>query len=567
MHTLWVREHNRVARFIRANNPSITGEEVFLIARDIVTSEVQKITYEDFLPILLGDSLCTLLPEYQNYNDEVFPNIPNAFATAAYRYGHSQIQPMFDRLNANYRSIPAGPLKLVDAFFNTSHVREFGLDPLLRGLLQKNARTVDEFLNSILTNRLFADDADAPGLDLASLNIQRGRDHGIPTYLVWKQWAKRYCGVESEFRNELTHIRLLQTYGSLDNVDLFVGGLAEKPLPGGLVGAVFGCIFGKTFQAVRDGDRFFYNNADPDTALFTADQRAQIARSSLSRVICDNTNITSIQRNAFMAGQSRVPCSNITSMNLSVFIKKCFIRVGTNLSQDIIVSSRSTFTNESLNIRYVDDNSPDCFSFQCPLDVAVRLRVRPRRSIVRGCTHQTGGTLRPSQARNISDVYTISLFPHEVLESSGIYPSYSSCMNGAVTAVTFNCPPQSVMQAAVAPNLEEYSDFNLPDYISNQEALNSIRNGGSGRLFPGIPQGAQTSSDAELANLMSQLLEKLNARMTEIETNTAPPGAAKKAEEVEASSVDEEAKTAEATHPMMSNDAIISELEKLLQKV
>ncbi len=152
-------------------------------------------------------------------------------------------------------------IDLVDAFFNCTRLEESqGTDPLVRGLLEKNARKVDEFLNNILTTRLFADDADTPGLDLASLNVQRGRDHGLPNYLRWKDWAKRTCGIESKFRSELTKIRLLQTYGSLNDVDLFVGGLAEQAIPGGLVGATFACIFGQTFTAVRDGDRFYYEN-------------------------------------------------------------------------------------------------------------------------------------------------------------------------------------------------------------------------------------------------------------------------------------------------------------------
>ena len=231
MHTLWVREHNRVAQFLRNNNPSLSGDAIFSIARDIITSEIQKITYHDFLPILLGDEFDDLIPAYNNYDSSVDPAVPNAFATAAYRYGHSQIQPMFARLDSSYQPSPEGPLPLVDAFFNISHVVNFGTDSILRGLVTNNARQVDEFLNSILTNRLFAADADTPGMDLASLNIQRGRDHGLPQYLIWKQWAQLYCGVESEFRNELTDTRLLQNYGSLDNVDLFVGGLAERRSP------------------------------------------------------------------------------------------------------------------------------------------------------------------------------------------------------------------------------------------------------------------------------------------------------------------------------------------------
>ena len=130
---------------------------------------------------------------------------------------------------------------------------------------------------------------------------------------------KRTCGISSEFENQLTFIRLLQTYGSLETVDLWVGGLAEERLPGSLVGATFACIFANTFTALREGDRFYYENDDA-TALFTADQRAAIERASLSRIICDNAdNIQEIQRNAFRFDQQRVSCSQIPVVNLNAW--------------------------------------------------------------------------------------------------------------------------------------------------------------------------------------------------------------------------------------------------------
>ena len=131
-------------------------------------------------------------------------------------------------------------------------------------------------------------------------------------------------------------------------MDLFVGGLAESPLPGGaLVGAVFACIFSKTFTSARNGDRFFYENPDPDTAIYTPAEIAEIEKTSLSRVICDNTDITEIQPNAFLS-EDRVSCSNIPSMDLSVFYPTvtlpdfCYLKVSSTGSFGYAaVSSRS----------------------------------------------------------------------------------------------------------------------------------------------------------------------------------------------------------------------------------
>ena len=452
MHTIWVREHNRIATALSALNPQWDEEKLFQEARKIVGAQIQKITYKDYLPLLIGDRLPELILDYsvQGYNDQTDPSIPNAFATAAYRYGHSQIQPFFDRLDENYNPLPQGPLQLVDAFFNpSSYVESGGTDPILRGLVTRQARFVDEFLNNILTNQLFATDSSAPGLDLASLNIQRGRDHGLPPYLTWKRWALEQCGIESDFRNELTKIHLLQTYGTLETVDLFVGGLAEEPLKGGLVGATFACIFARTFEAVRDGDRFYYENADPATGIFTAAQRAEIEKASLSRVICDTSdNIQNIQPNAFLANQDRVPCTQISQIDLSAWQEGgvklpsiCYARVGVtdNNRQSHRIYSASGFEDQSV-FRYhysrirVRRRDFGCLSIRCPQPSrVVDTAIYPGFFSV--CSMESNSNLPTSTL----DFYAQVLDTSHVSDSNGIYLTKSSCNAGSVNAVEFTC--------------------------------------------------------------------------------------------------------------------------------
>ena len=92
MHTIWMREHNRIADELQALNPLWDREEVFQTARKVVGAEIQKITYKDYLPLLLGQSgFNELIGNYTGYNDAINPGVPNGFSTAAYRFGHSQI--------------------------------------------------------------------------------------------------------------------------------------------------------------------------------------------------------------------------------------------------------------------------------------------------------------------------------------------------------------------------------------------------------------------------------------------------------------------------------------------
>jgi len=119
MHTIWLREHNRVARELGSLNPHWDDERIFQEARRIVGALIQKITYVDYLPKVLGPEVFNLvIGPYPGYNPQVNAGTANAFATAAYRYGHSLIRPDFDRLDAEYRPLAIGPLNLVNAFFN-----------------------------------------------------------------------------------------------------------------------------------------------------------------------------------------------------------------------------------------------------------------------------------------------------------------------------------------------------------------------------------------------------------------------------------------------------------------
>ena len=375
MHTLWLREHNRIAMRLSEINPFWNDERIFQEARKIVGALIQKITYIDYLPKVLGPTVFNeVIGPFRGYDRRVDPGVANSFATAAYRYGHSLVRPMFTRLGSKYQPLGIGPLNLVDAFFNPSQFRaSFGTDPLLRGLVTENANRFDEFVNSVLTTQLFQTDS-SPGMDLASLNIQRGRDHGLPPYLTWQRFcSKVFENLYSdtpEFENELTLVHFLQLYGSLDTVDLWIAGLAEERLPGAFFGPTFACIFGITFSNVRDGDRFFYERP----VVFSPSQLKEIQRDTLSRVICDNSDgINQIQPDAFLSNQTRVSCDSLPRIDLNQWREEpCFVRVevmARNVPLLVQVFSRSIrrqFTSFSNQFRASRASEFQCVQVACP---------------------------------------------------------------------------------------------------------------------------------------------------------------------------------------------------------
>ncbi len=318
MHTIWMREHNRIARKLAEINPCWIDEKLYQEARKLVGAQMQVITYNEFLPMLFGTHYETYVPPYTGYNPFIDASIPNSFATAAYRFGHSLVRNQLLRLDKNFSRLDIGHLPLERAFFNPRvYFESGGTDPLLRGLLVDRSNPTDEFLNSVLTSKLFTEGPEKLGMDLASLNIQRGRDHGIPSYRTWQRFCERvFPGKDATFRYAKTTQTLKDLYGEdgyKNGMDLWVGGLAEDRLLTSQVGPTFACILGLTFSRLRDGDRFWYDSP----YVFTPAQRFEIKRASLSKVVCTNADdIPEVQRSAFMAGGERVSCQSIPEVNL-----------------------------------------------------------------------------------------------------------------------------------------------------------------------------------------------------------------------------------------------------------
>jgi len=279
MHTLFVREHNRIVDVIKVNNPSSTADELFQDARRIVIAEIQKITFEEFLPALIG---ANTIPAYSGYDDTVNPNIMNEFSVAAYRLGHSMVSDSMWRLNSFGDEIGAGHIALRDVFFKGPQIlkQSHQLDPILRGLAAKEHQVLDTKLVNNLRNFLFGPPG-AGGLDLAALNIQRGRDHGIGSYNDAREamGLNRHTSFADISSNVEMQNLLAQAYDDIDDVELWVGGLAEDAdlNNGSQVGELYRKVIAKQFSAIRDGDRFWYEGD-----YLTSDEKALVANSSLA---------------------------------------------------------------------------------------------------------------------------------------------------------------------------------------------------------------------------------------------------------------------------------------------
>lgn len=287
MHTLWYREHNRVADMLAKVNPSWNDETLFQETRRIIIAEIQKITYDEWVPAVLGKSESAKMSA-NAYNKLTEATVSNSFATAAMR---------------SIKSLSDGKPKLYDEdrqtnesifmrnyFHNPAVLRQAGVaDSLIRGLATQPSQKLDIYFADDLINKLYTNGH--YGFDVLSFDVQRGRDHGLPGYNNFRAFcglkkAKTFSGFKDVISPENV-ATLSRVYASPHDVDLIIGGLLEKPKKDALFGPTFSCIVNEQMARTRKGDRYFYdNNKQPKP--FTKDQLAQIKRATLARIMCDN---------------------------------------------------------------------------------------------------------------------------------------------------------------------------------------------------------------------------------------------------------------------------------------
>lgn len=329
-HALFLREHNRVARLLWSLNPDWPDEKVYQEARRVVIAEIQHITYNEWLPLILGPivmrdfklELSQANGGYSmDYDQETDPSIINEFAGAAYRL-HSLVQSSF-----NFQTIDGQLIqqfKLRQIFNNPASLyREGNYDGCIHSMTNEPAQSLDNHFSEEITNHLFQDTNSSFGMDLVTINIQRGRDHGLPGYNFFRQ----ACGL-SKIQNfrQLDNVMVdgagqifAQLYSHVDDIDLFIAGNYEKKLKDAMVGPVVACIIGEQFRRLKSGDRYWYENGN-QAGAFTPNQLAEIKHASLARIICDNSDgIDRTQPLTFLRPSEwnpKVPCETLPWIDL-----------------------------------------------------------------------------------------------------------------------------------------------------------------------------------------------------------------------------------------------------------
>ncbi|XP_066957201.1 chorion peroxidase-like [Macrobrachium rosenbergii] len=294
-HVVMAREHNRVAKVLKGLRPNATDEELYQESRRIVTAELQHVTYNEFIPTLVPPTLLQkhgLLPktgrnQTTSYDPNMDVSIANSFATATYRFGHSEIP---DNITMASPQATVSNEELSSLFNPFLLYRNNSVELLARGGCLLKALRFDSFFTKEVTVKLFRGN-NSFGLDLLALNLQRGRDHGLPGYT--KYLAK--CGMPNVTRFEdllavmpyANMVALRDVYKNVADIDLYAGGISETPMNGGILGFTFTCLIVDQFKRIKFGDRFWYEEKN-QAGSFTPEQIEQLHKTTFSRILCDN---------------------------------------------------------------------------------------------------------------------------------------------------------------------------------------------------------------------------------------------------------------------------------------
>jgi hypothetical protein len=293
LHTLFLREHNLIAKKLSGKHPIWDDEKLYQEARRINIAQLQHIAFDEWLP-----AIGVKLPNALTYRSEVAPEVMQVFAIAGSKMRHTMVNSKLLRLDNDGKSLDVGIMKMNEAMYNpTSIILSNGIESFFIGMGTHEGQELDCKVVDEIRNLEFG--SQKKPFDVVAFTINQGRDMGLPDF----NSVSNYFGLPSypsflALTSNVEEAKQLEAvYGSISNLDPWVGLLAEKHMPYAMMGRLMMTILEKQFQDLRDGDRFYYK-FDP---AFSDEERKLISGTTIRDIVARNTDISLMQANLFKA--------------------------------------------------------------------------------------------------------------------------------------------------------------------------------------------------------------------------------------------------------------------------
>lgn len=333
LYTLFLRNHNKIAKQLKATNPQLTDEFLYRKAKKINVEIYRYIIYKEWLPIVLGESNAKLINSEPIQNNLISNNYgtSNEFAVAAIRFYLSMLPNSLIQKSSSYEekyteenliSESNGKneniFDLSDNFYKSNFLSyPEKLNIALRAMLEQRAMKMDSNYAETLTKNFLRTTSSAQqisGTDVLAWDIQRGRDHGVQSYINYLEICSNikvnsWTDLESYIKFEDIS-KLKMVYKSIKDIDLIVGGISEQPRDGSTVGPTFTCILGEQFSNIRKWQFALENNDDNESYC----EKNAGDSCSARKLLCETTQLSSVPKNIFLAPSDTNPlvsCSDL----------------------------------------------------------------------------------------------------------------------------------------------------------------------------------------------------------------------------------------------------------------
>lgn len=333
---IFYRQHNRIANLLSQVNSNWNDEKIFQETRKILGAQFEMITYNEFLPEIIGPqamkiySLEVLKNGYINLNKQINPSTTAEFSTSIMRsVGHSMIN---GNVKAKFFDGRTISFKLHDFYHYLPNFTQAGMvDAYMKGSITEPIKKVDTLFDITIRgfSERIAKNGPKYGADLVTIDLMRGRDFGVPSYTKFRQFCyneliSSFDELDGIFEPEIL-VKLSSLYKSVDDIDLYYGILAERKVPGALIGPTGVCLWAREFYNKKFGDRYYFEQGG-QSGSFTPKQLATIRKTTLAKLICSNGDFYpqhSIQKFVMRLPDPltnpEVECSDLPDLDISAW--------------------------------------------------------------------------------------------------------------------------------------------------------------------------------------------------------------------------------------------------------